>query len=140
MSHEVKIKRFDVRVDVSNPDLPTIEVVPWDPNDMSGINIPVEQGITMLVFQAVTLHQGEGPEAQFPTYPIEWFMPNSEGNNTPIAQPECFDVHWYNPRQCTVVDNNTALVQNSHPFNVVIAYNNKTYGSDPVIINEPPVQ
>lgn len=86
----------------------------------------------------ITLNQGDGPIAQFPTYPIEWFVNDGGEFNTPIGQPECFEVRWYNPRQCTVIDTNTALFENSHPFNVVVAYENKTYGSDPTIVNQPP--
>jgi hypothetical protein len=107
------------------------------PIQLTTLNI--DQGISLLVFEVVTLNQGEGPEAQFPTYPIEWFT-NTPGDqfNTPIAQPDCFEVHWYNPRQCTVVDTNTALSENPHPFNVLVAYENNTYGTDPVIVNMPP--
>jgi len=109
---------------------------PFDPPGSK--NLPIPQGIGLIVLEVVTLPLGSVPEAQFPTYPIEWFVNNGGEFNTPIAQPECFQVHWYNPRQCTVVDTNTALFENSHPFNVVVAYENKTYGSDPAIVNEPP--
>ena len=109
---------------------------PFDPSDSKQLR--VSQGISLIVLELITLNQGDGPEAQFPTYPIEWFV-NQEGSpyNTPVAQPGGFEVHWHNPRQCTIVDTNTALFQNSHPFNVVVAYKNKTYGSDPTIVNEP---
>lgn len=103
----------------------------------------IEQGIALIVLNLLTTNQGDGPEAQFPTYPIEWFTPPQVGAtflfNTPIAQPDCFQVHWYNPRQCTIVDTNTALATNQHPFNVVVAYKNQTYGTDPVIVNQPPM-
>jgi hypothetical protein len=108
---------------------------PFDPPDSKNLRVP--QGIGLIVFEVVTLPLGSTPEAQFPTYPIEWFTNNGGEFNTPIAQPESFEVRWYNPRQCTVIDTNTALFENSHPFNVVVAYKNNTYGSDPTIINEP---
>ena len=99
----------------------------------------VPQGISLIVFQVVTVNQGDGPEAQFPTYPIEWFVNNGGEFNTPIAQPESFKVHWLNPRQCTIVDTNTALFTNEHPFNVLVSYENNTYGTDPTIVNQPPI-
>lgn len=101
--------------------------------------LEIKQGISLIVFEVVTLPEGTVPEAQFPTYPIEWFTSTlGDPFNTPVAQPDAFQVHWYNPRQCTLVDTNTALFENRHPFNVVVAYANKTYGSDPVIVNLPP--
>jgi hypothetical protein len=101
--------------------------------------LEVGQGIGIIVLQLVTLNQGNGPAAQFPTYPIEWFTATGGSPvNTPIAQPENFDVHWLNAGQCTIIDINSALVQNGHPFNVVVAYNNQTFGTDPSIVNMPP--
>ncbi|HEY0515184.1 MAG TPA: hypothetical protein VGH73_25025 [Thermoanaerobaculia bacterium] len=111
-------------------------VSPVIPPPLKELLIP--QGISIIVFAVVTLNQGDGPEAQFPTYPIEWFVNNGGPYNTPVAQPDCFQVHWYNPRQVTVVDTNSALFENRHPFNVVVAYENQTYGTDPTIINQPP--
>ncbi|HEX3529501.1 MAG TPA: hypothetical protein VH988_20775 [Thermoanaerobaculia bacterium] len=96
--------------------------------------LSIAQGITMIVFKLAPAAPGD-PQPQFPAYPIEWF----DGDGNTIAQPDCFDVHWYNPNQCTVLDSNSALVANPHVFNVVVAYNNKTYGSDPTIVNEPPM-
>jgi hypothetical protein len=117
-----------------------VPLLPPQTGTQHGFN--VEQGIALIVFELQTTNQGDGPEAQFPTYPIEWFEPPQVGAtflfNTPIAQPDCFQVHWYNPRQCTIVDTNTALSQNQHPFNVLVSYENQTYGTDPVIVNMPP--
>jgi len=38
----------------------------------------------------------------------------------------------------TLLDFNSATEPLSHRFNVVVAYMGQTYGSDPIIINEPP--
>lgn len=103
------------------------------PNPTRLLLIP--QGITLIVFNLIPLLPGEDAQPQFPTYPIEWF--NESGST--ISQPDCFDVHWYNPNQCTVVDFNSALQAQPHTFNVVVAYKNKTYGTDPTIVNQPPI-
>lgn len=95
--------------------------------------LSIAQGMSLIVFRLAPIAGDIQP--QFPTYPIEWFG----GDGNPISQPECFDVHWYNPNQCTVIDTNSALVSNPHNFNVVVAYNGRTYGSDPTIVNEPPM-
>jgi hypothetical protein len=131
--------QFDVNK-VGTPETPifiTLDPDKVPPPQLTTLNIG--QGISLLVFEVVTLNQGGGPEAQFPTYPIEWFTTTlGDQFNTPIAQPQCFEVHWYNPRQCTIVDTNAALSENPHPFNVLVAYANNTYGTDPVIVNMPP--
>jgi len=127
-----------VEFDASNLAAPITIVLPTTDPPSPPSSLLIQQGISIIVFEVVTLNQGSGPEAQFPTYPIEWFTNNGGEFNTPIAQPDCFQVHWYNPRQCTVIDTNSALFENSHPFNVVVAYENQTYGTDPVIVNMPP--
>jgi|GEM_PF-3208608 len=140
---DLSIWKITVKFDTSKIELGEDPISMEGPFDPLGPPPPapkqllIPQGISLIVFEVVTEPPGSIPEAQFPTYPIEWFTP-TEPFNTPIAQPECFQVHWYNPRQCTVVDTNTALFGNQHPFNVVVAYENKTYGSDPVIVNQPP--
>lgn len=107
--------------------------------DLINHEIRIKQGISMLVFTLETIPDGSGLEAQFPTYPIEWFVQSSKGT-MPVGQPECFQVQFFNEKRCTIVDFNTVLdaETNKHPFNVVVAYDGKTYGSDPTIINEPP--
>jgi hypothetical protein len=113
-------------------DGPFFTIIPPPPSPAVR-QLRIAQGITLIVFQLLpTLAD---PQPQFPTYPIEWF----DGDGNTIPQPECFDVHWYNPHQCTVVDTNSALVSNSHVFNILVAYNKMTYGTDPVIVNEPPM-
>ena len=99
--------------------------------------LSVPQGIGMIVFTLVTI--GGSSQASFPTYPIEWFEQNGN-QQTPISQPEGFLVQWHNPTHCTIVDFNSAVTSHAHPFNVVAAYEGKTYGSDPTIINDPPIE
>lgn len=129
-----------VQFDAADLDNPMTIILPaTDPPSPTG-QLNVEQGIALIVFHLVTVNQGTGPEAQFVTYPIAWCASPSGENqfNTTIAQPGCFQVHWYNPLQCTVVDTNTALFENPHPFYVVVSYANVIYGSNPVIVNMPP--
>jgi hypothetical protein len=97
--------------------------------------ISVHPGICMIVFSLAPV-EGSLIQPQFPTYPFVWF--NQEGGSS-IPQPDCYDVHWYNTNQCTVVDFNSALNTNPHVFNILVSYNNQTYGTDPVIVNEPPM-
>ena len=111
--------------------------------DLEDHTIRIPQGLSMLVFELKTIkEEGSDLEAQFPTYPIEWFLRDPVTNLTrPIPQPECFQVQFFNEQRCTILDFNSVLrasEKNEHPFNVVVAYNNKTYGSDPTIVNQPP--
>lgn len=104
-------------------------------------DLPIPQGISLIVLQLIPVNTVVGgPQPQFPTYPIEWFEWLDDGITTrAMPQPEWFQVQRFNEIRCTIVDFNTALrnENNRHPFNVVVAYNNKTYGSDPTIVNEP---
>jgi hypothetical protein len=135
-ANEVQIQKFTVSFDVTPPITPnSITISPLNEEH----EIPIQPGITMLIFELVTTQKQEGdPDAQFPTYPIEWFV-NEGGATKPVRQPECFQVQFYNETRCTIIAFNSALhpENNRHPFNVVVAYKGQTYGSDPTIINEP---
>ncbi len=106
----------------------------------AGNFIIVEQGIGIINFQ---LDQTADPDTgfvpQFPTNPVGWFN-NTENNQVPQPQAACFQVSWYNSFRFTVLDFNSALPPNPefHAFNIIVAYEGQTYGSDPVIVNMPP--
>lgn len=130
---------FDVDKLNRNEDPVTIEG-PFTPPTSK--DLLIKPGIALIVLELVTLHRAEGgPAAEFPTYPIEWFDWLEDGAGTrATSQPECFQVQRFSETRCTIVDYNTTLHwsgSSSHPFNVAVSYNNKTYGSDPTIVNEP---
>lgn len=100
----------------------------------------VQQGINMIVLGLETTNKADGdPDAEFPIYPVVWFTTDREGYQSTIHQPECFDVQWHNHQQCTLVDTNSSLIEKPHKFNVLVSYKEQTYGTDPVIINQPPL-
>src|SRR5687768_8466551 len=110
--HEVKFKRYTVSFDTTPPITPdSITISPLNEEH----TIPIEQGITMLVFELETINQGDGPRARFPTYPIEWFAKDEDNFHHPVNQPECFQVQWHNPFLCTIVDFNTTNETVEHP-------------------------
>lgn len=101
--------------------------------------LPIPQGISMIVFDLITLPGVAGPLAEFdPEGAVTWFDPNNPTEE--ILQPTAFLVQAFNPNHLTIVDFNTAKVQNSHPFNLNVLYQGDRFSSDPVIVNEPPMQ
>jgi len=102
--------------------------------------IEVGQGIGIINF---VLNQTADPETgflpEFPTNPVGWFN-STENNQVPQLQAACFQVLWYNPYRFTILDFNSVLapIWELHPFNIIVAYEGQTYGSDPVIVNMPP--
>lgn len=135
-----ELSRFLVQVhfDVNNLADPITITGPFDPGTK---DLTVPQGISLIILQLTHQDLPDGaPKPEFPTYPIEWFEWLDDGTTTrAVQQSEWFQVQRFNEIRCTIVDFNTALIneKNRHPFNVVVAYNNKTYGSDPTIVNEP---
>lgn len=101
---------------------------------MGGEDFPlsVPQGIGIISFELTTINGGD-TQASFNSNPIQWFASGS-----PIASPGAFLVQWFRPRHFSVIDFNSTIEEQPHPFNVVVSYEGKTYGSDPVIVNEPP--
>lgn len=101
----------------------------------TGISVP--QGISMIVLQLSTSDAGPtSPQAVFQTVPIQWF--DFANPTLPTRQADTYLVQRVSDFQFTIVVFNSAPVPVSHRFNIVVAYDGKTFGADPVIINEPP--
>lgn len=103
--------------------------------DIVDREIQVEQGISMIGFSLTTAPESEY-EALFQSDPIQWF---EEDGVTPMAQPSAYLVQWFRPKYCTLTCFNADEFENAHTFNIVIAYNGQTFGTDPTIINQPPM-
>lgn len=111
--------------------------------DITGTTITVPPGPAMIVF-----HLDTAPPtipAKFQTAPVQWFGTDGNGNSTgePAPVPGMFSVQRANENSVTLLDfnvnkNNIAQEMN-HWFNLVVAYDGQTYGSDPSIVNQPPV-
>ena len=114
--------------------------------------IIVFPGITMLIFTLRTRPPIVGPApppAVFQTSPIQWFETVREGpeaglnSNAPTQTPGMFLVQRLGDTVLTLVDFNSnpfdTDFDKNHWFNLVVTFSDgKTYGSDPVIVNEPP--
>lgn len=124
----VNIYQVGVTFDASNKE------IRFD-GDMANREIGIPQGIHMIHFKLSTENGKDGLAASFPSYPIQWL--NEEGGTN--LQPQCYLGQWFAPDQCSLVVFNAAGFETRHVFNVVVAYDQKVYGSDPTIINEPPV-
>ncbi len=98
----------------------------------------------MIVFSLGT-QEGSEHEAFFQTYPIQWFKTDSEGNktNTPLPIPGSFSFERTSDKLLKLFDFNAnlskSLIDTNHWFNLVVTYDGKTYGSDPSIVNQPPI-
>jgi hypothetical protein len=103
--------------------------------DIVNREITVEQGISMIGF-SLTTAQGSEFDALFQSDPIQWF---EEDGVTPMVQPSTYLVQWFRPKYCTITCFNADEFMNIHNFNIVIAYNGQTFGTDPVIVNQPPM-
>lgn len=112
------------------------------PGEIMYIRVP--SGIGMIVFQLDTAEGSE--QAYFQTEPIQWFGTDLDGNrvNTPLPLPSSFSFDRVNDTLLKVVDFNSNLsplpADKNHWFNLIVAYEGNTYGSDPSIVNEPPIQ
>lgn len=100
--------------------------------------LSIPQGVSTITFSLEVIDGEPDGLVAFPTFPIEWF--DAEDPETPVAQPEWFTIQRLNSAYFVVVDFNSAPVRMNHPFNVLVSYQNRTYGSDPTIVNEPPIQ
>ena len=104
--------------------------------------IPVDSGIAMIVFNLTTLPGF--PNASFQTSPIQWFETglNGERRDNSIPTPGMFWVEKSSEQVVRLIDFNSnhshEVHEKTHWFNIVVAYEGKTYGADPTIINEPP--
>lgn len=101
--------------------------------DIVDKTITVPSGLSLISFTLSTISSFE--PATFPTYPLQWF----DGDGNPISAPSWFTYHWVTPSHFTLLDFNSAIQEIPHPFNIVVAYQGLTYGSDPIIVNEPPM-
>jgi hypothetical protein len=107
-----------------------------------GRNMPADgqlhlpQGISMLVFNMLPTNGGSGLQARIPVYPIQWL----DAASNPTEAPPYAQAQWFNHRRFTLVMFNSSLVDedNQHRFNFAVVYDGKTYGNDPIIINDPP--
>jgi hypothetical protein len=99
--------------------------------------IPVPQGLALIVLDLVTLPGGTASPAEFAEEPITWL---GEGEPPPIIpKPEVFTVQRFLPYHVTILDFNTVKFEHSHDFNVNITYDGQTYQGDPTIVNQPPI-
>jgi hypothetical protein len=107
--------------------------------DIVGTTITVQPGLAMIVFNLET--DPPEPHATFQTSPLQWFGTDAEGNSTgtPAMTPGMFWVQLVHERAVTLVDFNvnTTPPGMNHWFNLVVAFNGQTYGSDPSIVNQP---
>jgi hypothetical protein len=106
--------------------------------------ITVPQGIGMIIFNLQTQPATAG-QAVFQTSPIEWLGTTPEGKSTgiPVLAPHMFVFQRIGDNILTLIDFNSNQFDTdfdkNHPFNLVVLYNSQTYGSDPTIVNEPPM-
>jgi hypothetical protein len=100
--------------------------------------LTVPQGITMIVFLLETINSPSSEVAVFQTSPIQWFQADG---TTPAPTPKMFIVQRLGDQNITILDFNSTPPPSplSHTFNIVVAYGGQTYGSDPTIVNEPPI-
>jgi hypothetical protein len=111
--------------------------------DIEGTTIRVPRGLAMIVFHLET----DPPTipALFQTSPVQWFGTDLNGNSTgrPVETPGMFVVQRADENSVTLLDYNVNRRDSApdmiHWFNLVVAYDGKTYGADPTIVNEPPV-
>lgn len=99
----------------------------------------------MIVLNLHTDHTGTSTaKAVFQTTPIQWFKTAKDGSSTgiPAGSPGMFMSQRMGDFTITLIDFNsnqsTAPAHQNHHFDLVVAYDGKTYGADPTIINEPP--
>jgi hypothetical protein len=102
--------------------------------DITDKTISIEQGISMVAFTLSTT-EGSEFEASFQSSPFQWF--ESDGR-TPMLPPSSYLVQWFRPKYCAITCFNVDAFQNEFTFNIVVVYNGKTHGTDPVIVNLPP--
>ena len=112
--------------------------------------ISVPQGIAMIVFTlstytAPTIKHQPLSSAVFQTSPVQWFETAKEGGGNsgePALEPLMFMSQRIGDQTLTLIDfnSNQSVLEfdKNHWFNLVIAYEDRTYGSDPVIVNMPP--
>ena len=104
-----------------------------DIDHKNGNLIEVKQGLSMISFALTTVNHTVGHEAGFQSEPIQWF-----DGERPISKPSSYLVQWHGLERCTLVCFNSVAEETSYKFNVVVAYDGETYGSDPTIVNMPP--
>jgi hypothetical protein len=100
-------------------------------------SLSIAQGINVIVFDLMTLPGGTADPAEFVPDPITWLDPTT---GDPVPKPETFIVQKFMPNHLNLIDFNTVKVQNQHPFNINVLYDSVVYSSDPIIVNEPPMQ
>jgi hypothetical protein len=106
------------------------------------MSIPVLSGIGMIVFNLKTTPGFR--EASFQTSAVQWFEtgPNGEMRDNPVPAPGMFWVERSTDQVVRLIDFNSnhsnEVSEKTHWFNLVVAYEGKTYGADPSIVNEPP--
>ncbi|HSS79310.1 MAG TPA: hypothetical protein VLV54_21495 [Thermoanaerobaculia bacterium] len=105
--------------------------------DLTHRRLPIPQGISLIVLDLNTLPGFTGDPAEWNTPALTWY--NDAGSELASA-PEVFLVQPFLPNHITIVDFNTAKSQNSHRFDVNLLYAGEPFSSDPIIINEPPMQ
>lgn len=148
MAGEQTLSLFHIGVEfhpdaIGNPS-GTLFTFTWeDGQPLPNNQIPVPSGIGMIVFNLSTA-PGSPTEALFQTSPVQWFATGLDGEATPlpIPTPGMFWVERAADQVVRLIDynsNQSSLVrEQTHWFNLVVAYDGNTYGADPSIVNEPP--
>lgn len=130
---QVQFNAADRTLSLTSPSLPGDPPPPVE-------TISIAQGIGMIIFTMLpTLSATDGLRAEFPSNPVGWFN-STNPDQTALIWPQNFQVQWFDQNRFTLVDFNSALVRNEHAFNVIVAYGGQTYGADPTIINDPPIE
>jgi hypothetical protein len=140
---DARLSYFKIDVEF-NPNAITNQEIPMFTFTMDGEPLPdntltVPHGIGMIVFNLHTpINPEQDEQALFQTYPVQWLDP--ENLSRPILTPHMFHVQRIGDQTFTLLDFNSAQSPTTHQFNLVVLYRGKTYGSDPTIVNEPPIQ
>ncbi|HTQ80438.1 MAG TPA: hypothetical protein VMM92_10615 [Thermoanaerobaculia bacterium] len=106
--------------------------------------VSVPAGIALIVFNLNT-SPSSPIKALFQTSPVQWFETQLDGTNSrvPTLLPDMFMFQRIGDTTVTLLDFNSNQLNSdfdkNHWFNLVLSYDGATYGSDPMIINEPPV-
>ncbi len=147
--------RIDVEFNpeaIGNPDIDIFTFTREDGLPLPDKSIKVDPGIGMIIFKLSTKPPADGPppfpQATFQTYPIQWLeaieggVNNGANSGQPTLTPGMFVVQRIGDNILTLIDYNSNPSDDPfdmhHWFNLVVLYQGQTYGSDPVIVNQPP--
>lgn len=132
---------------IGNPD-PAANPLFTFSGDIVGTTITVPAGLGLIVLDLETVPIPILPApapAVFQTTPVQWFRTGADGTSTfePSLRPGMFMFQRIGDQTVTLLDFNSNQssepVDKNHWFHLIVVYNKNTYGSDPSIVNDPPV-